>query len=65
MHTVSQGLPGSRHPIIAGASLYSIGLMPATTYVVSLTAGDSGKWEIYCNILDHIGAGMRAKMLVA
>ncbi|KIZ07330.1 hypothetical protein MNEG_0617 [Monoraphidium neglectum] len=48
-----------------GASLYSIGLMPATTYVVSLTAGDSGKWEIYCNILDHIGAGMRAKMLVA
>jgi FtsP/CotA-like multicopper oxidase with cupredoxin domain len=38
--------------------------MPATTHVVEITAGDPGTWDVYCNILDHIEAGMKIRAVV-
>lgn len=48
-----------------GSSVYSPGVMPATTYVVNMEAGSPGRWDYYCNILDHINAGMKGRMLVS
>ncbi len=50
---------------LAGTSVYSVGVMPSTTFVVELTAGKPGAWDYYCNILDHINAGMKARMVVS
>ncbi|GBF99637.1 multicopper ferroxidase [Raphidocelis subcapitata] len=47
-----------------GTSTYSVGVMPATTFVVDLEAGAPGTWDYYCNILDHINAGMKGRMVV-
>ncbi|KAF6265588.1 Cupredoxin [Scenedesmus sp. NREL 46B-D3] len=48
-----------------GKPVYSVGLMPSNTYVVDMTANSTGTWEYYCNILDHIWAGMKSRMLVS
>ena len=45
--------------------MYSIGVMPATTFVVELEAGAPGTWDYYCNILDHINAGMKGRIVVS
>jgi hephaestin len=47
-----------------GRPVYSVGLMPSTTYVLEMTA-HNGTWDYYCNILDHISGGMRARMVVS
>ncbi|KAI8463551.1 MAG: multicopper ferroxidase [Monoraphidium minutum] len=47
-----------------GASIYSVGVMPATTFIVDLEAGAPGAWDYYCNILDHINAGMKGRLVV-
>lgn len=49
----------------AGEPVYSVGLMPANTYAVEMTANATGTWMYYCNVLDHIKAGMKARMLVS
>jgi hephaestin len=48
-----------------GQPVYSVGLMPSNTYVVDMTANSTGTWEYYCNILDHIWAGMKSRMVVS
>jgi len=48
-----------------GSSVYSVGVMPATTFVLELVAGQPGSWDYYCNILDHINAGMKGRIVVA
>ena len=48
-----------------GSSVYSPGVMPATTFVVNLEAGSPGRWDYYCNILDHINAGMKGRLVVS
>lgn len=47
-----------------GSSIYSPGVMPATTFVVDVQAGSAGAWDYYCNILDHINAGMKGRIVV-
>lgn len=49
----------------AGDPVYAVNLMPATTFVLEMAANATGTWNYYCNILDHITAGMRARMRVA
>ena len=44
--------------------MYSVGLMPSNTYALVMTANNTGTWNYYCNILDHITAGMKARMVV-
>jgi plastocyanin len=40
--------------------------MPAVASVVELRASEApGSWPYYCNILDHINAGMRGRIVVA
>lgn len=48
----------------AGQPMYSVGLMPSNTYALEMTANSTGSWNYYCNILDHITAGMKARMVV-
>jgi hephaestin len=48
-----------------GQPVYSVGLMPSNTYVVDITANSTGTWDYYCNILDHIWAGMKSRMVVS
>lgn len=48
-----------------GQPIYSVGLMPSNTFVVDMVANNTGTWNYYCNILDHINAGMQARMLVS
>jgi hephaestin len=50
---------------LGGRPVYSVGLMPSNTYVVDMTANSTGTWEYYCNILDHIWAGMKSRMVVS
>lgn len=50
--------------VYAGDPVYSVGLMPANTYAVEMTANTTGTWPYYCNVLDHIKAGMKARMVV-
>lgn len=53
-----------RHYRSAGTSIYSPGVMPATTFVTEIEAGSAGAWDYYCNILDHINAGMKGRIVV-
>ncbi|WIA14174.1 hypothetical protein OEZ85_002716 [Tetradesmus obliquus] len=48
-----------------GQPVYSVGLMPSNTYVVDMTANSTGTWDYYCNVLDHIWAGMKSRMVVS
>lgn len=45
-----------------GRSTYSVGLMPSSAHVVEMRAVGEGSWRLYCNILDHVDAGMMALM---
>lgn len=47
-----------------GESVYSAGLMPSSARVVAMNASTAGDWLYYCNILDHVDAGMMARMAV-
>lgn len=49
----------------AGQPTYSVGLMPSNTFTVDMSANSTGTWNYYCNILDHIWAGMSARMIVS
>jgi uncharacterized cupredoxin-like copper-binding protein len=49
----------------AGNPSYSVGLMPSNTFVLEMAANSTGSWNYYCNILDHINAGMKARMVVS
>lgn len=49
----------------AGNPSYSVGLMPSNTFVLEMSANSTGTWNYYCNILDHINAGMKARMVVS
>lgn len=44
---------------------YSVGLMPSNTFTLDMAANSTGTWLYYCNILDHIWAGMSARMIVS
>lgn len=48
-----------------GSSIYSPGVMPATTFMLDMKAGALGQWDYYCNILDHINAGMKGRIVVS
>jgi hypothetical protein len=52
------------YPFPPGTSIYSPGVMPATTFVTEVEAGSAGAWDYYCNILDHINAGMKGRLVV-
>lgn len=45
--------------------MYSVGLMPSNTYALEMSANSTGSWDYYCNVLDHITAGMKARMVVS
>lgn len=49
----------------AGESTYSVALMPSNTFVLDMVANTTGTWNYYCNILDHIWAGMSARMVIS
>eukprot|EP00775_Hariotina_reticulata_P011260 gene11260-11409_t len=49
----------------AGQPVYSVGVMPSNTFTVDMVANTTGTWQYYCNILDHINAGMRSRMLIS
>eukprot|EP00879_Flechtneria_rotunda_P000261 GHRR01000344.1.p1 GENE.GHRR01000344.1~~GHRR01000344.1.p1 ORF type:complete len:1159 (+),score=375.53 GHRR01000344.1:116-3592(+) len=49
----------------AGQPVYSLGLLPSNSYAIDMVANSTGTWNYYCNILDHIGAGMMARMIVS
>eukprot|EP00878_Enallax_costatus_P001155 GHUV01001296.1.p1 GENE.GHUV01001296.1~~GHUV01001296.1.p1 ORF type:complete len:885 (+),score=249.43 GHUV01001296.1:1539-4193(+) len=49
----------------AGEPTYSVGVMPSNTFTVDMVANSTGTWNYYCNILDHIWAGMSARMVVS
>lgn len=49
----------------AGEPMYSVGLMPSNTYALEMSANSTGSWDYYCNVLDHITAGMKARMVVS
>lgn len=49
----------------AGKPMYSVGLMPSNTYALEMSANSTGSWDYYCNVLDHITAGMKARMVVS
>jgi FtsP/CotA-like multicopper oxidase with cupredoxin domain len=53
------------HAACAGNPSYSVGLMPSNTFVLEMAANSTGPWSYYCNILDHINAGMKARMVVS
>ncbi|CAD7698221.1 unnamed protein product [Ostreobium quekettii] len=61
-------------PIFSGAPLVHRGqnvaavqVMPSTSFVVDLTApvGPTGVYDIYCDVHDHLSAGMQAQYVVA
>jgi plastocyanin len=39
--------------------------MPSNTFAVEMVANNAGTFQYYCNILDHITAGMKARMVVS
>jgi hephaestin len=49
----------------AGQPVYSVAVLPSNTFTIDMLANTTGTWQYYCNILDHINAGMRSRMLIS
>ena len=43
----------------------TVELMPTVTKVVDMVPSEAGRWQFYCDVHDHIVAGMRGILLVA
>ncbi|GAB4814065.1 hypothetical protein N2152v2_001111 [Parachlorella kessleri] len=59
-------------PTFTGQVLLSVGstsrtveLMPTVTKVVDMVPSEAGRWQFYCDVHDHIVAGMRGTLVVA
>ncbi len=48
-----------------GSTSRTVELMPTVTKVVDMVPSEAGRWQFYCDVHDHIVAGMRGTLVVA